>query len=698
MPEMDGFERHLSNALIAYAHEMPSRVDSAAVARRVAGERNRGPWLPAMPRLAWILIVAVLLALAAGLVMVGSGLIERPHLLPATNHGITFVAPNGWGNSQAVAGFEGDVWVLEQSGLARLDPTDGTVRTWGAGDDLAFMASGIAPARGGGVWLLSSQKVRRFDGERLSEPLRIPPEAKTVAWVAESPDGSLWAATDGGLYRWSAGSWSPVPDLPEGAAAAPLALDSRGNAWAVYPGPAFRVARYDGTAWTTFTSDSTGAPLSDVTSLVADETGGVWAGTKQGLAHFDGSAWTTFGVDQLGVNNTWSPAVDQAGNVWAVTSRVFGSVHVARFRDGAWTRWGPEAGLPGPDTTGFSNGAIAVVPSGPFVSVPSAIYRLVGDRWEQAWRDPAGDSTFGRALVPGAGVEAWGLSNTGSDGSLPRIWHHTSSGVSLEPLPAGVSWVNQIAVGPDAIAWLATDGGVAVRNDGRWTVVDPRPMVGMTIAPDGTTWAMGSDSSLHVIRHGVAGWMTSDVPGSASTDGTIWAARGPGPNLAVDGAGHVWANGGWAGYSHAPGLRRFDGRQWQSVLPAGTTSDSVFGSVSAAPDGSVWVTIDGTAFVNGCCNPADPATQVARFNGTDWTVYSTADGLPADTSNRSLVVTRDGVVWLSTTAGIYRFDGRAWHLDLAIGDYYFWGIAAAPDGAIWTTGTDGPILRIADPR
>jgi hypothetical protein len=701
MPEMDAFERRLSNALVAYAHEMPSRVDAVAVAGRVAAERPHRAWhpaLPVMPRLAWVIVAAVLLALAVGLVAVGSGLIERLRLFPARNHGITVVAPTAWGGSQAVASFDGDVWILEQSGLARLDPAGRTIRTWDASDDLAFMASGIAPARGGGVWLLTSQTVRRFDGERLGEPLRLPAEAKTVIAAAEAPDGSVWAATEGGLYRRRDGSWTVVPGQREGVSAAAIVFDSRGDAWVPgleYPGPTAQgLARYDGSTWTTFTTDAAGTPLPEVTSLAPDSSGGIWAGTMQGLLHLDGSTWTNVAAGDLGAAGTWTPVVGKAGDVWAVTAYTDGPVHVARLSGGVWTRWGPEAGLPGPDATGASVGSIAVTQAGPFVSVPSAAYRLVGDRWEQEWKDPAGEPLLVRALVPAAGVEAWGLTGGSSDGRLtPQLWHRAPGGVSLEPLPDGATQVNGLALARDGTPWMATDAGVAVRSDERWTIVDPRPAVGITIAPDGTAWAMGSDSSLRTVRRGNAGWEGGDVPGSASTGGSVRATWGFGPVLAIDGSGHPWTDGGLFAYSHAPGLRRFDGQRWEPMLPNGTTSQTVFEYVAAGPDGSVWVTIDGTGSTSGCCTPAEPATQVARFDGSRWTVWGTADGLPADNSGRSLAITTDGTAWLSTTAGLYRFDGRTWRL--ALGDHSFYTIVAAPDGALWTTG--GPMLRIADP-
>jgi hypothetical protein len=78
MAEMEVFERRVADGLRAYAGEMPSRVDAAAVADRVAGERARRPWRTATwgsgrLGLAWAaaLVALLLVGLLAAAIFVG---------------------------------------------------------------------------------------------------------------------------------------------------------------------------------------------------------------------------------------------------------------------------------------------------------------------------------------------------------------------------------------------------------------------------------------------------------------------------------------------------------------------------------------------------------------------------------------------------------------------------------------------------
>jgi hypothetical protein len=100
MAELDAFEARFAAACRRYLDEAPTEVDAAAVARTVIAlpPARRLPWpatLRGAPALAWLLLLAILLAtLAAGIVFVGSQLQARlpavvPPVLP------THVCPPG---------------------------------------------------------------------------------------------------------------------------------------------------------------------------------------------------------------------------------------------------------------------------------------------------------------------------------------------------------------------------------------------------------------------------------------------------------------------------------------------------------------------------------------------------------------------------------------------------------------------------
>lgn len=103
--------------------------------------------------------------------------------------------------------------------------------------------------------------------------------------------------------------------------------------------------------------------------------------------------------------------------------------------------------------------------------------------------------------------------------------------------------------------------------------------------------------------------------------------------------------------------------------------------IEAAPNGDVWAVLD---------------RQLARFDGTTWVVFGTADGLPTlEGFGVDLAVGPDGSVWASTGDGLARFDGLRWtvsHAGVAFGR-----ISVAPDGTVWVMGPSGlQRLRTAD--
>ena len=90
MAERDRFERDLAAALLAYLADAPTQVRPAELARRFATTHPHGRAafgtrrLTAVPRLAWILLLAALLAaLVGGTLFVGSQLQRRlPAVVP----------------------------------------------------------------------------------------------------------------------------------------------------------------------------------------------------------------------------------------------------------------------------------------------------------------------------------------------------------------------------------------------------------------------------------------------------------------------------------------------------------------------------------------------------------------------------------------------------------------------------------------
>jgi len=126
-----------------------------------------------------------------------------------------------------------------------------------------------------------------------------------------------------------------------------------------------------------------------------------------------------------------------------------------------------------------------------------------------------------------------------------------------------------------------------------------------------------------------------------------------------------------------------------SILP----SDYVVGGVVIDTSNNVWVGTD---------------AGVAKFDGTNWTVYTTADGLPVDIISCIAVDKTNNNIWIGTEGdGVARYDGVSWTTytnadglcDNGIhaiasentGDIWFgsWGAGLSKlSGSTWTTYTD----------
>lgn len=119
------------------------------------------------------------------------------------------------------------------------------------------------------------------------------------------------------------------------------------HVWAGGSGGLVRWNRHDGT-YEKYTVDD-GLVSNDVTALLADENGQLWAGTRSGISRFDGAGWENWTRDTgLPGDSGIGFAADGAGGLW-IAFRDEGVSHydpsVERWID-AWQTFGPAQGLP----------------------------------------------------------------------------------------------------------------------------------------------------------------------------------------------------------------------------------------------------------------------------------------------------------------------------------------------------------------
>ena len=115
---------------------------------------------------------------------------------------------------------------------------------------------------------------------------------KGVRDVAVDQDGSVWFATDVGLYRYQPWAWRNQGAAVDGSVVNDILLDSRGRLWVATAGAG--IWAYDGPNSPAVRHVHTPTGLSDnvVCALAEDSHGGIWAGTVKGIARFASGAWT----------------------------------------------------------------------------------------------------------------------------------------------------------------------------------------------------------------------------------------------------------------------------------------------------------------------------------------------------------------------------------------------------------------------
>lgn len=628
-------------------------------------------------------------------------------------------------------GLDGAVWAGTVSGLSRYDGRDW--RRFGTDDGLPDAAiRDVTVDRDGYVWAATAAGLARYDGRRWqvfrSTGLGAALPSDNVLALAVDRANRVWAGTDAGLARLERGSWrvfTTTDGLPDATVTA-LAAGPGDVLWAATPAG---LVRTDGTAFDTFLpgaavsgivsvfsvaamtplpdgtilvavgeeagrllrfdpdtgrAETIGARPSDVdapvSALLADESGGVWAGAGDAVWRVDAPDAALAGPSDL-PSLTVNDMALAANGLWLATDQ-----GVSRF-DGRWQSYNAGGGLADNDAR-----RLAVAPDGAlwvaFETPLRGLSRYAGDQWQTAvcpTAAPAGKRVFAAAQTPGT---LWFATEAGVSRFDGREWvaYGLRDGLPDGPILA--------LVADGETVWAGGAGGVA-RYDGRgWQLIASTPTELLAIAPGGVAWAWGGGRLWQPDREpGVELPLPTAVRGLAASGAAAWLATADGVLRYDDGwtvftpsdglpSGDVTAisvanDQVWAAASSPEGaidLVWFDGARWQphpSRDPAAEQLvDNIVRDVATTPDGAMWL--------------ATPA-GVNGYRDGRWTAYTVADGLPGD-DVRAVAATLDAV-WAATGEGLARFDGRAWAPFGAPSPEQAGppvaALAVAPDGALW---------------
>jgi len=273
----------------------------------------------------------------------------------------------------------------------------------------------------------------------------------------------------------------------------------------------------------------------------------------------------------------------------------------------------------------------------------------------------AGDESLWAATADG--VVRWDLD------TLTPMVYTTDHG-----LPSGGAAF--VEAGLDGSVWAGGEGWIARFDSALTTFSVPvdHPLYQVAVGPDGTVWAAFETGRLG--RFDGSEWQMLDAPAFAESQDP-WASE-----LAVAPDGTLWVGlsdesmGDPESSNVSRGVASFDGSAWTVYTAADGFPPRVGNLIAVAPDGTVWAGAAGSVGSGGSSVSGGGA---ASFDGTVWTGYTVADGLPSN--DVDVMVGADGSVWAINVwgDGVARFDGTAWILHPDVNGF---GVVDA-DGTFW---------------
>ena len=308
--------------------------------------------------------------------------------------------------------------------------------------------------------------------------------------------------------------------------------------------------------------------------------------------------------------------------------------------------------------------------------VEPGVFRIVNDGYRDLWHpDMGSDPVRSPDVVNVGGFGAvWRIT---PDHRFFRLGEEATWGFEPDVMDTSDPDVTDmspfhIEVGPDGRPWTVTNDEDLLVFDGEaWTdggmCCDPWAV---TFGGDGTMWALGDEGLMWTLPGG--GWGSSE-----------WADFYYGEiiELVATDDGEAWLLGiAFLGDVAVPSFLHFDGSAWH-IVPAPDGAYPIL-TFDVGPDGTVWAGADTSV----------PHRSLARLDGSGWTIFTGADGVPAwghwqqmgpPSPVAELEVAPDGSAWVNAAGcdGLARFDGQTSTPYLAgrcISDFDI-----APDGSVW---------------
>ena len=211
---------------------------------------------------------------------------------------------------------QGALWVLTDLGVYR-HAAGRWARLAGAAEQAPGSARELLVAGPGLVWHLTEQALAAYDSASWTSVDLGAAQGASLLRLAREESGSLWLATDRGLYFKSGEAWQAVPDLADQSIDHLLVL-ADGEIWAASDTV---IAHRTGTGWQLSVAGDE-LPQAPISCLYPASDGTLWAVTAgAGLLHHNEKGWSLYNsLHGLAHDDVLQILEDRDGALWILTS------------------------------------------------------------------------------------------------------------------------------------------------------------------------------------------------------------------------------------------------------------------------------------------------------------------------------------------------------------------------------------------